>query len=183
MTSSLEYHMVLMTVCQPFIHEQWVGGLSPRNLVSNAERDINILLRLYYLRHGFAGADPWLTAPLAKIGFMSLQSISSDLEAQDLYYLRSSLFLALRGLREQGRNYYISRTVHYIVRNQIRPEEAELLRGTEDPESGVEESPGLVGEIQSAWVPLINNISDDPFAENLSKLARGFLTLETDSAE
>lgn len=168
-----------MTVCQPFVRDEWVKGINFAKVVQDAERDINVLLRLYHLRHGFSGADSWLTSPLAKLGFMSLQRINKDTNPQDLHYLRSSLFLALGGLREQGRNYYISRTVHYIIRNQIRPEEADLLQGTEDPESAADESPGLAAEVQSAWVPRVVDISDDLVAEELSKLAKQFLTLES----
>ena len=108
---------------------------------------------------------------------MSLQSINDHTSPQDLHYLRSSLFLSLRGLREQGCNYYIARTLYYIVRNQILPEEARLLEGSENPESAADESPGLVGEVRSAWVPRIVDISDDPVAEELSKLAKQFLPL------
>ena len=167
-----------MTVCKPFTHDQWRDELNPRDIVADAERDINLLLRLYYFRHGFADADIWLTAPLAKIGFMSLQSINDHTSPQDLHYFRSSLFLSLRGLREQGRHYYIARTLYYIVRNQIRPEEAQLLEGSEDAESAADKVPGLVGEIQSAWIPRVVDISDDPVTEELSKLAKQFLTLE-----
>ncbi|KAF2624882.1 hypothetical protein BU25DRAFT_347202 [Macroventuria anomochaeta] len=174
----LDYHIVLMTICQPFTHDQWDDRLEPRNIVLAAERDINVLLRLYYYRHGFVGADSWLTAPLAKIGFSSLHSINDQTSPEDLEYLRSSLFLALSGLREQGRNYYISKTVYHIIKNQVRPEEAGLLLGSEDPQSVADENPGLIGEVQSAWVPRIIDISDDPVAQELSDLAKQFLTLK-----
>jgi hypothetical protein len=175
---SLDYHIVLMTLCKPFVHEQWDNGLDPRDIASGAERDINVLLRLYYLRHGFTGADSWLTAPLAKIGFMSLQSINDQTSLEDLEYLRSSLFLALSGLYEQGRNYYISKTVYHIIRNKVRAEESGLLLGSENLQSTADESPGLVGEVQSAWTPSIIDILDHQAAQELSDLAKEFLTLE-----
>lgn len=167
-----------MTICQPFIQDRWEEDLEPCNIIRAAERDVNILLRLYCHRHGFAGADSWLTAPLTKIGFTSLHGINNQTDSEDLEYLRSSLFLALSGLREQGRNYYISKTVYHIIRNQVRPEEAGLLLGSEDPQSVADENPSLIGEVQSAWVPRIMDISDDPVAQELSDLARQFITLE-----
>jgi hypothetical protein len=112
--TSLDYHVVLITICQPFTHNQWDNGLQPYEIVLAAERDLNLLLSLYYRRHGFAGADSWLTAPLAKIGFMSSQSINDLTKPEDLDYLQSSLFLALRGLQEQGRRYHIPKTVYHI---------------------------------------------------------------------
>jgi len=168
-----------MTTRQPFIQDEWNDGPNPSSLVADTERDMNVLIRLYYFRHGFADAHVYLTAPLSKLGFVSLQAINDNKNTsrEDLEYLRSSLFLALRGLREQGRNYYITRTLYYILKNQLRPEEAHYLAGMETSASAADESPGLV-EIQSAWVPLIVDISDDPVAEELSKLAKEYLTLE-----
>jgi hypothetical protein len=167
-----------MTICQPFTHEHWEKGLEPRDIVLAAEPDINVLLRLYYHRHGFQCADSWLTSPLAKIGFASLQSITDQTTLEDLEYYRSSLFLALKGLYEQGLNYYVTQTIYHIVRSQVRPEEARLLLGSEDLESVLDESPGLVGEVESVWVPQIINISDDPASQRLSDLTKQFLTLE-----
>jgi hypothetical protein len=181
MTPSLDYHVVLMMICQPFAYEYWEDGIEPRDIVLAAGRDINVLLRLYYHRHGFQGAGSWLTSPLAKIGFMSLHSISNRVGPEDLEYHRSSLFLALKGLYEQGLNYYITKTIYHIIRIQIRPEEARLLLGLEDLKSVLDESPGLIAEVESAWVPQIIDISDDPVSQRLSDLTRQFLTLEHSS--
>lgn len=65
------------------------------------------------------------------------------------------------------------------MRNQIRPEEAQLLQGSEDPITAADERPGLVSEVQSAWVPSVVDISDDLIAKELSVLAKDFLTLES----
>lgn len=159
---------------------QWSNGLSPHEVVSHVEQDINILLRLYYIRHSFTGADSWLTAPLSKIGFMALQRLNDQTHPGDVEYLRSTLSLALNGLREQGRNYYLSRTVYHIVRNQVRPEESGLLAGVEDRESADDESPELCGEVHSSWVARSVDISVDAATEELSYLAKQYLKLETE---
>ncbi|KAF3003189.1 hypothetical protein E8E13_009462 [Curvularia kusanoi] len=175
----LDYYVVLMTICQPFVRDEETEGINFQKIVHDSQRDINILLRLYYIRHGFSHADSWLTNPLAKLVFLSLQMISDNPSPQELGYLQSSLILALKGLREQGRNYYISRTVYYIARNQLRPQDAALLLGTEDPELAADQSPGLVGEVQSAWTPINLDISDNLAAKDLSQLAKEFLTIES----
>ncbi|KAF2647340.1 hypothetical protein K491DRAFT_772515 [Lophiostoma macrostomum CBS 122681] len=175
----LDYQIILMTLCQPFVQEGWEHDCSPRNIVSDAERDINVLIRLYYFRHGFADAHVYLTAPLSKLGFMSLNSINDRMTRQELEYARSSLLLALRGLREQGRNYYATRTIYYILKSQLRPEEERLLQGSEDLATASDEKPSLDSDIQSAWTPRIVDISDDPVAEELSKLAKQFLTIDS----
>lgn len=165
----------MIKICQPFINEEWNYELAAKQLVTDAERDLNILLRLYYLRHGFSHADVYLVSPLSKLGFMALQSLSTSQTHADLDYARSTLFLALQGLREQGCSFYISRTMYYILRQQLRPEEVRYLAGTEDAECAADERPGMAGEIQSAWTPAIVNTSDGRTAQGLSELASEFL--------
>lgn len=176
---SLDYLNALMVVCQPFLDNEWDSELVPKDIASNAKRDINILTRLYYFRHGFEDPAAYLTAPLVKLGFTSVHSINSQMAPEKLYYMRSSLLLALKGLREQGRNFYITRTVYHIIKNQLRPEEARLLQGTEDPKSASDESPQLEGEVQSAWTPIVFDIYKDPSEDELSKLAKRFLKLDS----
>lgn len=176
---SLDYHIVLMILCQPYVNEVWNDELNPRDVVCNAERDINVLIRLYYFRHGFEDAHVYLTSPLTKLGFMALNNIHGQASAQELEDQRSSLLLALRGLREQGRNYYITRTVYYLLRTQLRPEEFRLLQGLEDSVTAADERPSLESELQSAWTPRVVDISEDPVEEELSKLAKEFLTFDS----
>ncbi|KAF9739158.1 C6 transcription factor [Paraphaeosphaeria minitans] len=111
---------------------------------------------------------------------MALHSINDPISQQEVDYTISTLLLALQGLREQSRNYYITKTAYYILKDQLRLEEARLLQDSEDPETAVDESPGLLGEIQSAWTPRIIDISDDPVAEELSKLVKQYLGLASD---
>ena len=167
-----------MVLCQPFTDDDW-DELIPKNIVSDAERDINVLMRLYYSLHGFEDPHLFLLIPLVKLGFMSLHSINDQMPPEKLYYMRSSLILALKGLREQGRSYYLTRTLYHIVKAQLRPEEARLLQGAEDLESEPDMSPELESEIQSAWTPTIVDISDDPSEDELSKLAKRFLKLDS----
>lgn len=130
-------------------------------------------MRLYYLRHGFGATDISLVYPLSKLGFMYLKTLKDNLSLQNLQYIQSTLLLALTGLREQGRSYYLARTVYRILKNQLRPEEARLLDESEDPEEGLDEYVGT-GEVQSAWKPQILDISIEPAVDELSTLANHF---------
>ena len=168
-----------MIVCQPFIDDEQTNELSAKEILSNVERDLNVLLRLYYLRHSFEAPHIYLTAPLTKLGFLSLQGINNGTSSGDLSYMQSGLLLALEGLRAQGRNYYITRTVYYIIKSQLRPEEARLLLGVEDPESESDRVPELESEIQSAWTPAVLNILEIPSTGELSKLAKRFLKIDS----
>jgi hypothetical protein len=101
---NLDYHITLMIVCQPFADGRWDNELVPKSIVFNAEREINILLRLYYSRHGFEDPHVYLLIPLVKLGFMSLDSTNDEMSLEKLHLTRSSLVPALKGLREQGRS-------------------------------------------------------------------------------
>lgn len=173
--TSLDYHIVIGTVCRPFIDDDWGNRLTPKDLVSNAERDINTLMRLYYLRHGFAETDVYLVSPLSKLGFMSLNRLTDQLSPRELEYTRATLFLALKGLCNQGRNYIVARTVYRIIRSQLRPEETQIFQGLEDISQEPEGTMSLAKEISAAWTPGIMNITDDPVSQELSKLAKQYL--------
>lgn len=176
---SLDYHIALLIICQPFANDTWDDELIPKAIVSNAERDMNVLLRLYYLRHGFEDPQSYLVSSLTKLGFMALHNINDQTPPEALHYTRSSLLLVLKGLREQGRNYYLTRTIYYIVKNQLRPQEAGLLHGAEDPETELDKVPELESEVQSTWSPSVVDISDDLSEEELSKLAKRFLKIDS----
>jgi hypothetical protein len=79
-----------------------------------------------------------------------------------------------RLLHEQGQNYYIIRTMYYVIKNQLRPQEQAVLHGSENLEPGADESPDLLAEVHSAWTPRIVDVSENADVE-LSKLANQFL--------
>ncbi|KAH7128720.1 hypothetical protein B0J11DRAFT_604110 [Dendryphion nanum] len=93
-----------------------------RVILNGLERDINFLMRQYYIRHGFGDTDVYLTSPLSKLGFMYFQSINGQMSQQERDYIRSTLLLVLKKLRDQGRNHGIARTVYLVLRNQLRSE-------------------------------------------------------------
>lgn len=53
------------------------------------------------------------------------------------------------------------------------------MQGLEGLESELDKSPELESEIQSAWTPTVVDISDDPSKDDLSKLAKQFLKLDS----
>ncbi|KAF3011042.1 hypothetical protein E8E13_011043 [Curvularia kusanoi] len=150
-----------------------------RNFTAWCVFSIDVQLSLLFFRPALLSSPPQFKLPGPAINPNCLDCLIY-LWTVYLEYLRSSLSLALKGLREQGRNYYLARTVYYIVRNQIQPEDRGLLMGAEDRESADDESPGLFGEVHSSWVARSVDISENTATEELSYLAKQYLTLETD---
>ncbi|KAH8646343.1 hypothetical protein BX600DRAFT_490687 [Xylariales sp. PMI_506] len=107
------------------------------DVVSMSTRNWETLLRLYYLRHGFDSADMFLTQTLVVLGFLTTNTLPPAPEpsqpaptpaaAADLEANRSSLILAAKGLRDQGRIFYLSRVTLSLLEGGMRPEEKQLL--------------------------------------------------------
>lgn len=98
--SSVEYFTILLALYQPFIGSPWPFHPSPFQVVSEADRSLQTLMRLYYLRHGFETMDTYILSPLAKLAFMALQTIAENSYPHSLTDTRSTLFLATKGLRD-----------------------------------------------------------------------------------
>jgi hypothetical protein len=119
------------------------------------------IMRLYYVRHGFEGADSYITYDLAVLAFIAqanLKALRSSIDAQpmsntmsasstpyshlsDLDDTRATLFLAAKGLHLQGKSYPLPRTLFHVVQS-MRPEDAAMMYRYADirPESSAVEA-------------------------------------------
>ncbi|KAK4163892.1 hypothetical protein QBC43DRAFT_54916 [Cladorrhinum sp. PSN259] len=108
------------------------------------------VLRLYYLRHGFEGFDPFLTMALLTISCLTIEEITAVRQSRprpshssssrpsspeegapgpvDLDSLRSTLILCAKGLFDQGKSFYLAQTLFKVVRDGMDEKEKELLR-------------------------------------------------------
>lgn len=88
------------------------------------------LIRLYYLRHGFDGADVFFTHHLALLAWRSqtcLKYLPTTSPSSHFEDIRSTLILAVKGLHAQGKNYYFSQTVFWAVHRGMSAADAELM--------------------------------------------------------
>ncbi|PHH86632.1 hypothetical protein CDD83_9950 [Cordyceps sp. RAO-2017] len=121
-----------MTLFEPFLNHNLSTDLdpgpSPRMAFYTASKFLQTLLRLYYLRHGFESTDVFLTQPLARAGFMCLDAIQELPPGDRLEAARSTLFLAAKGLYDQGQSHRLAKTLFLVVSRRMRPEEEVLMR-------------------------------------------------------
>lgn len=105
---------------------------SPHTGIVHIKMCFETLIRLYYLRHGSEAPNIAFAHYLQILSFMSISTLktqtfpSTSLAAID--DVRATLILTAKGLSDQGRNYYLSETIFYIIEDQMSSEDTELLR-------------------------------------------------------
>ncbi|KAF5619448.1 nitrate assimilation regulatory nirA [Fusarium sp. NRRL 52700] len=102
----IQYWALLMDLFKPFAG--WNDptkalGQTPSELLADARRNQELVLRIYYLRHGTETHDSWLSMFLFRLGFLALQEVAiSSGEGDSL----ATLILALTSLDNQGKCYF-----------------------------------------------------------------------------
>ncbi|ETN39142.1 uncharacterized protein HMPREF1541_05365 [Cyphellophora europaea CBS 101466] len=125
------YQHLMLTIFEPLLDAKDVGELDPKRIVADAKRDLETLVRLYYLRHGFEAMDLFIVIPLMLIGYSYIAAIDSNqVPHRELEASRSTLILVAQGLYSQRHNHYLAEALFRVLRGRMRPREAALLRDT-----------------------------------------------------
>ncbi|KAF4420540.1 nitrate assimilation regulatory nirA [Fusarium acutatum] len=141
----LHYHNIVVEMCRELSGEALSGSTSEA-LLLESEAYYETLLRLYYLRHSFEGADMMLAHLLtifamlttkkleASISVNTRQSNTETVEGdttetseESIHATRSSLVLAGKGLCDQGQNYYLPQTLFRLILSQLQSDDAKLV--------------------------------------------------------
>ncbi|KAK4231734.1 hypothetical protein QBC38DRAFT_203026 [Podospora fimiseda] len=141
--SQLKLHMhyshVITDLLKPTLGQNWSDGESPPKSLdeTHAEVMLNLetLVRLYYLRHGFESADSFLVHFLGNLGFISRAAIEQESDASSLESHRSTEILLVKGMNELGRAYYVAKAVMRLQASFMSPEEVELVKRFVDVEA------------------------------------------------
>ncbi|KAF3046754.1 hypothetical protein E8E11_005503 [Didymella keratinophila] len=139
---------------------------------AEAEQALETLMRLYYIRHGFQGTDVYLASPLAKLGLRAVSKIASAPTDEELDAVRSTLFLAAKGLHLQSSSYYIAQMLRHILVNQMRPQERQLLQSVVGSSDGnIDLLEQNVHATQARWTPAVGSVLELSEEQELSRLA------------
>ncbi|OAQ69979.1 nitrate assimilation regulatory protein nirA [Pochonia chlamydosporia 170] len=161
-----------------------------RLALETSRTNFEALMRLYYLRHGYETSDTYLTHTLAVMAFMSLGQLSSavastdSVSLNDIEDLRSTVYLAAKGLVDQGKNYYIPYTLFEVIKRQLSPDDVNKLLGFLDVrESGYGSSRLRTEHIQAQYPVNILDMADHPDKKRLGNMIREFadMALEVQS--
>ena len=94
--------------------------MRPQEIVNEAVRGLQTLIRLYYIRHGFEAMDLFVVIPLIYVGFKCLESIDNDTPNNELKLMRYTLMIVVKELNYQRQNHYLSDALYRVVRGCMR---------------------------------------------------------------
>ena len=157
---------------------------SPHHIVADANKHLQTLVRLYYLRHGYEAMDLFIVIPLMLAGFKCIDAIDEQTTGTQLEALRSTLMLVAKGLSNQRRNHYLAEALFRVVRGRMRPQEAALLREAIDlDENEADEKRALMQEVRSHWPVSVVRNKEELESHVLKNLLENYAHLNVGSGE
>ncbi|KAI1842379.1 hypothetical protein JX266_011420 [Neoarthrinium moseri] len=146
------YQNLILALYEPLLDVKTVQEPSPHQIVAEATKYIQTLVRLYYLRHGFESMDLFIVIPLVLAGFECIEAIGEETPVPKLEALRSTLMLIATGLYSQRRNHHLAQALFRVIRGRMRPHEAAILRGILNLEkTDAEEDKAPMQTVRSHW--------------------------------
>lgn len=128
----LYLHYVTLAIFEPLVDEKLSPGLihnpDPREIVAEATRNLQTLIRVYYLRHGFEATDFFIVIPIVYAGFKCLDAINDKTPESNLDLPRSTLMLVVKALYHQRKNLYVAELLYQVIRGRMRPQELTLAK-------------------------------------------------------
>jgi hypothetical protein len=119
--------------------------LNPQKIMAHAHASEEMLIRLFYLRHGFWSFDATISLWLMTVGNLAMaeerrarDNTSSDEKQKDqsTSVPLSTIILCAKGMLEQGRNSYLQQAMFYAFRVSMNSEILELVdRHLQEPSS------------------------------------------------
>lgn len=176
---SMFYHNFLVAVCEILAADQSDEGRSFLTSIQRAKDNMQALLRLWYLRHGFDSTSLCLCQPLVVTGLESLALIHEGMAPADLEDMRSTLFLAMKGLRGQAQSFYVAETWFCVLQAKMRHEEASILKAISDnPDEDDLSRKTQRQAVQSRWIVSGVKKSEGVEEPRLDKLVEQYLHID-----
>ncbi|KAA8611295.1 Zn(2)-C6 fungal-type DNA-binding domain protein [Pyrenophora tritici-repentis] len=186
----MQFHNLITMTFQPFLkHEksfnvfkkidafQNQAGFSPTKLFNTSKASLQTLLHMFYHRHGFDAYYIFLLQVLVQLGFDAVERLRTP-EAQQEHFpavmkaTRATLILCAKGLRDQGRNFYLSELIFRILRDEMNPVDVKLLRDWARVKNEEEREELMMEHIQSDYPVNVEAITCDPTERRLNRLLK-----------
>lgn len=179
---SMYYHHLILTIFEPLLGKKTDHEPPPHQIVADAQKHLQTLVRLYYLRHGFDAMDLFIVIPLMLAGSDCLDAINEQTPVPKLEALRSTLILVAKGLYNQRRNHYLAEALYRVIRGRMRRPEVALMRDVMDlkNEDKAEEKSDMVQAVRSHWPVSIVKKKEDLNSHILTNLVENYAHLNID---
>ncbi|KAJ8129557.1 hypothetical protein O1611_g4074 [Lasiodiplodia mahajangana] len=146
------YHNLTLSIYKPLLGAETDQEPHPQQIVADAAKYLQTLVRLYYLRHGFDAMDLYIVIPLVHAGFECINAINNETPAAELEVLRSTLILVAQGLHSQRHNHYLAEALFRVIRGRMRSQEVSLLRKTTTfNDAELEKREAVIHNVRSHW--------------------------------
>ena len=175
------HHHLLLTIFEPLLDAKTNQEPSPQQIVADAKKHLQTVLRLYYLRHGYEAMDLFIVIPLMLAASECLDAINEQTPASQLEVLRSTLILVAKGLYNQRRNHYLAEALFRVIRGRMRPSEVALFKGIMNMDEAEEvEKPDMAQTVRSHWPVRVVKKKEDLDSHILTKLVENYAHLNID---
>ncbi|KAH7161823.1 hypothetical protein EDB81DRAFT_683887 [Dactylonectria macrodidyma] len=181
---NLHYFNLVIMLLQPFVTAETQAvelkdGLqhTPQGVVIEAKIRFETAFRLYYSRHGFELYDPLMLQFHIMLGFMTLKTLSNahDKPPHVVEALRSTLALAIKGLRDYANNAYLGETTFRLLRDAIEKEDLRLLRDLADVGEEDKDMKTLIATHIQSQLPInVVSIAENPEDRRVGNLVAAY---------
>ena len=178
---SIYYHHLVLAIYEPLLDTKTNQEPTPQQIVTDARKHVQTLIRLYYLRHGFGAMDLFIVIPLMLAASDCIDAINEPTTENELEDLQSTLILTAQGFYSQRRNHYLAQALYRVIRGRMRPREVALLKGTMNPDRDEpDENREMVPAVRSHWPVRVVKNMDDLYSHILKNLVENYahLTME-----
>ena len=177
------YNHLILTIYEPLLDMKTNEEPSPRQIVADAKKYLQTLVRLYYLRHGFDAMNLFIVIPLMLAGSDCIDAINERTPLPKLEALRSTLILVAKGLYNQRRNHYLAEALYRVIRGRMRPAEVALMRGIMNiDEVEADGKRDMVQAVRSHWPVSVVRKKEDLNSHILKTLVESYAHLKVEEA-
>ncbi|KAH8891703.1 hypothetical protein GQ53DRAFT_720376 [Thozetella sp. PMI_491] len=154
------------------------AGQSNADAMAHSMNCCETLVRLYYHRHSFEYYDSFLIYFLTMLGTAAIERAAEARDMSTVEALRSTIALCIKGIYNQGENFYLATIVGRVLKNKIRADDLELLlRHGDLPEVDSDGEDIEADSVRAEWPIPIITINEDrrmSMIDNLVQTVRGF---------
>lgn len=176
----MHYWMLLLYLFEPFKGPSPPGTLlSPeqkvevQRILAHSKRSSEMLVRLYYIRHGCQTWDSVVIMFIFGVAANALQEVSErSVQQTDRAAALQTLILCAKCLADQSANTYLAEATFRGLRNSMTYAQVRRLAGHVQLKDDARREQLITEQLHSDWPVQVTNLHGDPIQEHLGTLVR-----------